>query len=320
MTEVLVEKHVLEYPGGYTRSVGPVIGRFLTGLRDGRIEGVRGSDGKVLVPPTEYDPYTAQATGEFVEVGPCGVVTAWTWVAQPRVDKQPLDHPFGWALIRLDGADTSMLHAVAVDGPDALSVGLRVQPRWRTERIGSIRDIEAFVPEGSEPLVIPEPAPDAEPVTGIVTPTRLEYEINAGTAPSKYLLGLAQGKMIGQRAVGSDQVYLPPRGSDPTSGEATEIEVEVADVGTVTTYCVVNVPGLSETSPEIPYVCAQILLDGANTPWFGLIQGLAADEVRMGLRVKAIWADVLVANAASVKWFEPNGEPDAPYESYREYA
>ena len=33
--------HALEYPGGYTRSVGPVIGRFLTGLRDGKLLGVR---------------------------------------------------------------------------------------------------------------------------------------------------------------------------------------------------------------------------------------------------------------------------------------
>jgi hypothetical protein len=246
-------------------------------------------------------------------------------VAEPRVGKQPLDHPFAWALIKLDGADTAMLQAVAVDGPEAMSVGLRVQPRWRSERIGSIRDIEAFVPEGSEPLVIPEPATDAdgsptEPVTGIVTPTRLDYDINAGIAPSKYLRGLAEGKVIGQRAVDSDQVYVPPRGSDPTSGEPTTVEVEVADVGTVTTFCVVNVPGLSEMSPEIPYVCAQILLDGGNTPWFGLIQGLPAEDVRMGLRVKAIWADELVPNASSIKWFEPSGEPDAPYESYREYA
>ena len=37
MTDVFTAHHVIEYPGGYTRSVGPVIGRFLTGLRDGRI-------------------------------------------------------------------------------------------------------------------------------------------------------------------------------------------------------------------------------------------------------------------------------------------
>ena len=36
-SEVLRAPHVLEYP--YVRSVGPVIGAFLTGLREGRILG-----------------------------------------------------------------------------------------------------------------------------------------------------------------------------------------------------------------------------------------------------------------------------------------
>ena len=50
---------VLEFPGGYTRTTGPVIGRFLTELRDGRLVGVRTAAGRVLVPPLEYDPATA---------------------------------------------------------------------------------------------------------------------------------------------------------------------------------------------------------------------------------------------------------------------
>ena len=85
---VRLPEHVLEYPGGYTRSVGPVIGRFLTGLRDGRIEGVRLADGRVLVPPTEYDPTTSDAVApegdHWIEVGPRGTVQTFTWVAQPR--------------------------------------------------------------------------------------------------------------------------------------------------------------------------------------------------------------------------------------------
>ena len=63
MTQVFTAERVLEYPGGYTRSVGPVIGRFLTGLRDGRILAVRLADGRVLVPPTEYDPTTSAPVG-----------------------------------------------------------------------------------------------------------------------------------------------------------------------------------------------------------------------------------------------------------------
>src|SRR5258708_34736522 len=85
------------------RSVGAVLSHFLTGLADGRIEGVRARDGRVLVPPQEYDPVTAEALDEWVAVGPGGVVVAWAWIAQP-LPRQPLDRPFAWALVRLDGA------------------------------------------------------------------------------------------------------------------------------------------------------------------------------------------------------------------------
>lgn len=138
-TEVLSAPYVLEYT--YQRSTGPVIGRFLTALRDGRIEGVRAADGRVLVPALEYDE-RGERTGEPVAVADTGTVTTWAWVAAPR-RFQPLERPFAWALIRLDGADTAMLHAV--DAPRAaMRTGLRVRARWRAERIGSIRDIECF--------------------------------------------------------------------------------------------------------------------------------------------------------------------------------
>ena len=144
--EVLAAPHVLEYP--YTRSVGPVIGRFLTGLRERRIEGVRGSDGRVIVPAVEYDSVTSEPTGEFVEVGQSGVVITWAWVHQPR-PKHPLDRPFAWALVRLDGADTAMLHAVDAGDPSKMRTGMRVRVRWRDETVGEIQDIECFEPEGS---------------------------------------------------------------------------------------------------------------------------------------------------------------------------
>ncbi len=147
--ETLIDEHVLEFPGGYKRSVGPVVGRFLTGLRDQQLVGVRTPAGRVLVPPAEYDPETSAAVGErpedFVPVGPEGVVTTWAWVREPR-PKHPLDRPFAWALIRLDGADTGMLHALDAGTEDAVHTGMRVRPRWRAERVGHITDIECFEP------------------------------------------------------------------------------------------------------------------------------------------------------------------------------
>jgi len=145
--DVLRGPHVLEYP--YRRSLGPALGRFFTGLRDRRIEGIRSRSAGVIVPPQEYDPDTSEALDEFVEVGPAGAIVSWTWVTRPR-KKQPLDHPFAYALIRLDGADASLLHAVDAGDESRLSTGARVRPHWAPERGGGIRDIEYFELEATE--------------------------------------------------------------------------------------------------------------------------------------------------------------------------
>ena len=147
-SEVLQAPLVLEYP--FTRSTGPVIGAFLTGLRDGVVCGIRRADGTVLCPPQEYDPLTAEPLTELVEVGQAGEVLTWAWNGDPR-PMQPFDRPFAWALIRLDGADTSMLHAVFAGSAAEMSTGMRVRVVWRTEREGHIADIAGF-----------EPVPDQE--------------------------------------------------------------------------------------------------------------------------------------------------------------
>ena len=135
----------LEFP--YKRTVGSVIGGFLTGLKEQRLLGSRTAEGRVLVPPLEYDPDNGESTeSELVEVGPGGVVRGFTWNSEPK-DAQPLDRPFAWALVQLDGADTTLLHALDVDSTAEVSVGMRVKPRWRPEPRGHITDLECFVPE-----------------------------------------------------------------------------------------------------------------------------------------------------------------------------
>jgi uncharacterized OB-fold protein len=139
--DVLVADHAIEYT--YTRSTGPIIGAFLTGLRDKRIVGVRAADGRVLVPPAEYDPVTSADLDELVDVADVGTVTTWSWNETPLAG-QPLDRPFAWALVQLDGADTGLLAAVDAGSADAMHTGLRVQARWADERVGSIRDLACF--------------------------------------------------------------------------------------------------------------------------------------------------------------------------------
>lgn len=135
---------ILEYP--FTRTTGPVIGAFMTGLREGLICGSRRADGTVLVPPCEYDPETAEPLTEVVEVGQAGEVVSWTWVDPPR-RQSPWDRPHALALIRLDGADTAFLHGVLVDHASEMATGMRVRASWHEERQGHIADIAGFVPE-----------------------------------------------------------------------------------------------------------------------------------------------------------------------------
>lgn len=145
--EVLQAPLVLEYP--FTRTTGPVVGAFLTGLREGVVLGVKRSDGSVMCPPLEYDPIDSSPLGELVEIGQAGTVVSWSWGGAPRA-QQPFDRDIAWALITLDGADTPMLHAVFVESSADMSTGMRVQIQWRDERQGHIADIAGFVPVEDE--------------------------------------------------------------------------------------------------------------------------------------------------------------------------
>ncbi len=315
MSRVLSAPLQVAFP--YTRSTGPVLGAFFTGLRDGRVLGARTSDGRVVVPPVEFDPLTHEAISaeDLVEVGTEGTVQTWTWVSEP-VAGQPLSEPFAFALVTLDGADAPLLHAVAASGPEAMSTGMRVQVVWAESPEGSITDIAHFVPAGGDPSQPAGGGGDA--ITGIVVPVELDYTYEASPEESAFFRGLAEGRILGQRCPTCGKVYVPPRSACPVDGVATTDEVELAHTGTVTTFCVVNVPFLGQKITP-PYVSAYVLLDGADIAFLHLIQGIPADEVRMGLRVKAVWKprEEWGTTIENIQHFEPSGEPDADYESYR---
>ncbi|GAA2151097.1 OB-fold nucleic acid binding domain-containing protein [Nocardioides koreensis] len=304
----------------YTRSVGPVLGRFLTGLRDARVVAARTSDGRVVVPPPEYDPVTHRQTEDFVEVSPTGTVTSWTWVPEP-VPGQPFDRPFAFALVTLDGADVPLLHALDVGSADQVSTGMRVRVRWAGQRIGAITDIEAFEPlDDVVSTGSTTGSAAAEPVTGVVTPVTLDYLYAASPEESAFFRGLEQGRILGQRCPACHKVYVPPRSACPVDGVATTDEVELAHTGTVTTFCVVNVPFLGQRITP-PYVSAYVLLDGADIAFLHLILDVPAEEVRMGMRVEAVWKprEEWGTTVENISHFRPTGEPDADYDTYKQH-
>jgi hypothetical protein len=313
----------------YTRSLGTTLSRFMTGLANGQVLGAIGSGGRVLVPPPEYDPVTHEPLTELVPVASTGQVVTWSWMEEP-LEGQPLTTPFAWALVRLDGTDTPILHAV--DAPHAqLRTGMRVRIRWAAERGQGIRDIACFEPDdGSSAnsgdtadltsgLATAEPA-GAEQVTMVTTPIRLPYTHTASAQESSFLRALTEGRLLGGRCPVCQKVYVPPRGACPVDGVPTADEVELPDEGMVTTFCVVNVPFLGQRITP-PYVSAYVLLDGADIAFQHLILECPADEVRMGMRVKAVWRpqDEWTPSLENITHFRPTGEPDAPYSVWAEH-
>lgn len=304
----------------YTRSTGPVVGRFLTGLRDGVVIGARTSRGEVVVPPPEYDPVTHEPSDDFVEVSDMGVVVSWTWVPEP-VAGQPFDRPFAWVLVQLDGADAPLLHALDVASADQVETGMRVRIRWADDRVGAITDIVSFEPAAStEQSRSISSMAGTDPVTGVITPVSLDYTYAASPEESSFFRGLAEGRILGQRCPACGKVYVPPRGACPVDGVPTNEEVELPTTGTVTTFCIVNVPFLGQKIPP-PYVSAYVLLDGADIALQHLVQDVPADEVRMGMRVEAVWKpreewDTTIEN---ISHFRPTGEPDADFETFKEH-
>jgi uncharacterized OB-fold protein len=339
MTSSHIVESKLEFP--YRRSLGTVIGGFALGLREHKILGSRTAAGEVLVPPLEYDPNSGEPVDdELVPVGPGGEVVSWTWVPDPT-DRHPLDHPFAFALIKLDGASTSLVHAVDVASPDDVSTGMRVEPRWNAEPKGVITDIEAFVPEGTAPEVAIKRAETVEgeeskaddPIV-IDAMTTLVYSEPLPASTLRFAEALVQGKILGAHSKASDTVYVPTRPYDPLAGvELTpDDDVEVSDKGVVAGYTIVTpVRYYGQTKTE-PFIYASVLLEGTSTPLGGQeITGIAIDDVHVGLPVRAVWkpeSERTTEGQSTRGWasvegaissFEWTGEPDVPLEQYKDH-
>ncbi|MEZ5239842.1 MAG: OB-fold domain-containing protein [Microthrixaceae bacterium] len=170
----------------------------------------------------------------------------------------------------------------------------------------------------SQPEVAVPGGGDSEQVMRITVPATLVYDYTPGAAPTRFLRGLQQGKILGERAAGGTDVYVPSRGMDPVLGRATTESVEVGPKATITTFCVVHI-GFGENAPTPPFVSALILPDGAAVSLYGTVLGIDHTEVRIGMRVQPVWKDPAErANSfENITHWEPIDEPDVPAEQLK---
>ena len=145
--EELVYRGRIKVP--YTWSVGEVGSRFLRELRDKKkIFGKSCPACKlVLVPARKVCGECSQQTEEWVEVRNEGTVQTFTVVRYPS-QVQPLNPPFGYGIIKLDGAGTGMVHLLYGSDPATWRIGMKVKAVFKEKRSGSILDIAYFQPVG----------------------------------------------------------------------------------------------------------------------------------------------------------------------------
>ena len=269
----------------YTRSTGPVLGRFVNALRERRIEGIRGSDGRVLVPPVEYDPVTAEEISDFVEVAEDGPSSPGPGAPRRRPAAQPALRLGARAPRRRRhlpaprrGRGEAGEHAQRDARPDA--VGARTR--------GPIPDIACFRPEErrhhADRTRPRRHRGEGDPVSVIITPARLKYTaLRRAREPLHARPRRGQAHRPALPLV--QKVYIPPRGACPTCGVPPRRGRAARhrhrhDV----LHRQHPVPG---PAIKLPYVYAHILLDGADIAFLHLVRGMHGQEVRMGMRVEA---------------------------------
>jgi uncharacterized OB-fold protein len=157
------------------------------------------------------------------------------------------------------------------------------------------------------------------PVTGIVTPIRLDYRYTPGAASSQFLKHIKEGRLMGRRCPSCSKVYAPPRGGCPMCGVEFAEDVQLKDTGTMVTYSVVNV-NFANRAVDLPYVTAEVAFDGSDTTTSLLLKGVKPEEARMGMRVKAQWLPEAEweYSLTNIDCVVPIDEPDADYETYKD--
>jgi hypothetical protein len=141
----------------YGWDTGAAIGRFLDGLREGKIYGVRcRTCGRTVTPPRAFCELDFKPMDEWVELPDTGTINTFS-ISYVTWDMEPLRTPQIPAVIEIDGTSprVGFLHLVgglrgsAVEAIRAqITVGTPVRAVWRNapDRRGAITDILYFTP------------------------------------------------------------------------------------------------------------------------------------------------------------------------------
>lgn len=131
----------------YAWQAGETASRFLLTLKNERkFLGKQCSTcAKVIVPPRKTCPYCFVETGDWKDVSDEGVVETFA-IVRRDTGILPMKPPFAYAVIKLDGADTGLVHLLGEVEPGAVRSGMRVKAVFAEDRTGKMLDVKYFKP------------------------------------------------------------------------------------------------------------------------------------------------------------------------------
>ena len=173
-----------------------------------------------------------------------------------------------------------------------------------------------------------------EPLKFVEQVVSLEYKVRASPLALEYAENLRKGQITGHKCPQCGLVQTPPAGFCsicviPTNSD--EHGVEIADRGTLTSFTIVDPIQYRGQQERDVYALASVLLDGADgATGQQRIKDVPLDEIRMGMRVEAVWlreeerksADGgrgRAGMASAISHWRPSGEPDTPLEEFAEH-
>jgi 3-hydroxybutyryl-CoA dehydratase len=141
----------------------------------------------------------------------------------------------------------------------------------------------------------------------------LPYKYFAGRTGSTFLVALRdQKKILGLRCPLCDKVYVPPRLTCERHVTTRLSEwVPLSGSGEVTAFTVVRYAEPYQPCPP-PYILALIRLDGADSALAHIVRGVAPGAMRVGLRVRAVFATTTTSTIRDIDHFTPDEKPGYP--------
>ncbi len=106
----------------------------------------------------------------------------------------------------------------------------------------------------------------------------------------RFLTELKEGRIIGRKCRECGRILVPPRMFCEEDFRETDEWVYVRDTGSVKTYSI-SYLNADASRAKKPTVVVVIALDGASEGmgFLHLLEGVNPEDVRIGMKVKAVW-------------------------------